>query len=191
MQGFVAVAASLVMPSHTGSEAVQLILRWFHIIAGILWVGLLYFFNLVNVPFMKQVDAGMKPKIFQYLTLPALNWFRWSSLVTVFLGGWYWGQFYVGPDAQRDGTSGGATIGLFLLLWIAVCGHSILDDQEDESQWIRARSCHYDSVHRSGLAVCELYADGTERQPRACDWSRRRLRHRDAVQRVGHHLAQQ
>jgi uncharacterized membrane protein len=122
MQGFVAVAASLVMPSHTGSEAVQLILRWFHIIAGILWVGLLYFFNLVNVPFMKQVDAGMKPKIFQYLTLPALNWFRWSSLVTVFLGGWYWGQFYVGPDAQRDGTSGGATIGLFLLLWIAVWG---------------------------------------------------------------------
>ena len=42
--------------------------------------------------------------------------------MTVFLGCWYWGQFYVGPDAQRDGTSGGATIGLFLLLWIAVWG---------------------------------------------------------------------
>ncbi len=82
-----------VMPTITGKEATQLILRWFHFIAGILWVGLLYFFNLVNVPFMKQVDASMKPKIFQNLTLPALNWFRWSSLVTVFIGFWYWGQF--------------------------------------------------------------------------------------------------
>jgi uncharacterized membrane protein len=115
-----AVVASVVMPTHTGAEATQFILRWFHIIAGILWVGLLYFFNLVNVPFMKQVDAGMKPKIFQYLTLPALNWFRWSALATVFFGFWYWAQFYVGPDAQREGHSGAATLGFFWLLWIAV-----------------------------------------------------------------------
>jgi uncharacterized membrane protein len=120
MHHFVAVAAFLVAPTHTPGEAVQLILRWFHFIAGITWVGLLYFFNLVNVPFMKQVDATMKPKIFQNLTLPALNWFRWSALVTVFVGFWYWGQFLVGPDAERQGTSGLSTIGFFLLLWIAV-----------------------------------------------------------------------
>lgn len=120
MHHFAAVAASFVPPTHTGSEAVMLILRWFHIIAGITWVGLLYFFNLVNVPFMKQVDASMRPKILQYMTLPALHWFRWSALVTVFLGGWYWGQFYVGSDAQREGGSAGATMGFFLLLWVAV-----------------------------------------------------------------------
>ena len=82
----------------------------------------------------------MKPNIFQYLTLPALNWFRWSSLATVFLGFWYWGQFLVGPDAQREGTSGGSTIGLFLLLWIVVFWHLFFDDQEDDSEWIRARA---------------------------------------------------
>jgi uncharacterized membrane protein len=120
MHDFIARTASLVMPTHTGAEATQLILRWFHFIAGITWVGLLYFFNLVNVPFMKQVDAGMKPKILQYMTLPALNWFRWSALLTVFLGFWYWGQFYVGPDARREGGSAGATQGFFLLLWVAV-----------------------------------------------------------------------
>jgi len=109
-----------VLPTISGSQATQLILRWFHFIAGITWVGLLYFFNLINVPFMKQVDAAAKPKIFQNLTLPALNWFRWSSLLTVFLGFWYWGQFYVGPDARREGGSEGATIGFFLLLWIGV-----------------------------------------------------------------------
>jgi uncharacterized membrane protein len=124
MHHFAATAASFiasfVAPQHTGKEATQLILRWFHFLAGITWVGLLYFFNLINVPFMKQVDAAAKPKIFQNLTLPALNWFRWSALVTVFVGFWYWGQFYVGPDAERQGTSELPTIGLFLLLWTAV-----------------------------------------------------------------------
>jgi uncharacterized membrane protein len=120
MHPVVASAVFLVMPTHTGAEAAQLILRWFHIIAGITWVGLLYFFNLVNVPFMKQVDAPMKAKVFQYLTLPTLNWFRWSALLTVFLGFWYWGQFYIGPDARLEGGSELATIGFFLLLWIAV-----------------------------------------------------------------------
>jgi uncharacterized membrane protein len=108
------------MPTITGAQAQQLIMRWFHFLAGITWIGLLYFFNLINVPFMKQVDAAAKPKIFQNLTLPALNWFRWSALVTVFIGFWYWGQFYVGRDAQRDGGSALNTIGLFLVVWLVV-----------------------------------------------------------------------
>jgi len=120
MHHLTALAASFVMPTHTGTEALALILRWFHFIAGITWIGLLYFFNLINVPFMKQVDAPMKPKILQFMTLPALQWFRWSALVTVFLGFWYWAQMYVGPDAARDGKSPWGAIGLFLLLWIVV-----------------------------------------------------------------------
>ncbi len=117
MHSLCAVTASYVLPTITGAEAGMLILRWFHFLAGILWVGLLYFFNLVNVPFMKQVDAPARPKILQYLTLPALNWFRWSALVTVFVGFWYWGQFLVGPDAERQGGGGGKTQGLFFLIW--------------------------------------------------------------------------
>jgi uncharacterized membrane protein len=120
MHDLTELAASFVMPTHTGAEATQFLLRWFHFLAGITWVGLLYFFNLVNVPFMKQVDAATKPKVFQYLTLPALHWFRWSALVTVFVGFWYWAQFYVAGDAQRMGVSPGSTIGMFLLIWIAV-----------------------------------------------------------------------
>jgi len=118
MHHFVAVAAALVEPTITGKEASQLILRWFHFIAGILWIGLLYFFNLINVPFMKQVDAGAKGKIFETLTLPALNWFRWSALVTVLVGLAIWEQAYVGPDAERQGGGGGKTMELFLVLWV-------------------------------------------------------------------------
>jgi uncharacterized membrane protein len=116
----IASAASFVLPTVTGKEASLLILRWFHFIAGITWVGLLYFFNLINVPFMKQVDAAAKPKIFQNLTLPALNWFRWSALVTVLVGLTIWGQAYVGPDARRQGVSEATLWGLFFLLWIGV-----------------------------------------------------------------------
>src|SRR5262249_20895305 len=85
----------LVMTTHTGTEALAFILRWIHLLAGITWVGLIYFFNLVNVPFMKQMDAAAKPKVFQYMTLPTLNLFRWSALLTAFVGFWYWGQIYV------------------------------------------------------------------------------------------------
>lgn len=118
MHHYVTVVASLVQATITGKEASQLIMRWFHFIFGIAWVGLLYFFNLINVPFMKTVDAAAKPKIFEKLTLPALNWFRWSALLTVLMGLGVWGGGYVAPDAQREGGSAGAMFGLFFLLWI-------------------------------------------------------------------------
>jgi uncharacterized membrane protein len=122
MHNLTALAVSWVMPSHTGTEALAFILRWFHFIAGITWIGLLYFFNLVNVPFMKQVDAAMKPKVFQYMTMPTLQLFRWSAMLTVFLGFWYWAQIYVAADATRMGVSPLSTIGLFLLIWIGAWG---------------------------------------------------------------------
>jgi uncharacterized membrane protein len=120
MHHCLSVAALFVEPTITGKEASQFILRWFHFLVGILWVGLLYFFNLVNVPFMKQLDAAAKPKVLQYMTLPALNWFRWSALLTVLVGLAMWGQAYVGPDAERQGGGAGKAFGLFFLLWIGV-----------------------------------------------------------------------
>jgi uncharacterized membrane protein len=108
----------LVMPTHTGTEYLAITLRWIHFLAGITWIGLLYFFNLVNVPFMKNVDAAAKPNVFKNLTLPALWWFRWSAVVTVVVGFWYWAQMYVAVDAARDNVSPWGAIGLFLLVWV-------------------------------------------------------------------------
>jgi uncharacterized membrane protein len=118
----IALALSWVAPTHTGTEALAILLRWVHLLAGVTWVGLLYFFNLVNVPFMKQVDPGMKPKVFQFMTMPTLQLFRWSALLTVFVGFWYWAEIYVSADARRMGVSPGSTIGLFLLIWIGSWG---------------------------------------------------------------------
>jgi len=118
MHNLTALVMFWMMPTHTGTEALAFIVRWFHFIAGITWIGLLYFFNLVNVPFMKQVDAAMKPKVFQYMTMPTLQLFRWSALVTVLLGFFYWQHIFVEPDAARMGVSPLSTIGLFWLVWI-------------------------------------------------------------------------
>ncbi len=122
MHNLVDLSASWVMPTHTTEQALAILLRWVHLLAGITWIGLLYFFNLVNVPFMKQVDAATKPKVFQYMTLPALQLFRWSALLTVFVGFWYWAQIYVAADAKLMGVSPLSTLGLFLLIWIAAWG---------------------------------------------------------------------
>src|SRR5215475_10870970 len=94
----------------------QLVLRWIHFIAGITWVGLLYFFNLVNTPFLKQIDASTRARVVPVLMPRALWWFRWASVVTVFAGIWYW-MMIVSADAHNAQTSGGRAIGTFFFLW--------------------------------------------------------------------------
>jgi len=63
-----------------------IVLRWLHLVFGIIWIGILYFFNLVLTPAMKRVDAGARVKIYPALMARAMGWFRWSALVTVLVG---------------------------------------------------------------------------------------------------------
>ncbi len=81
------------MTIHIPSDAmtnVQMILRWLHLLAGITWIGLLYFFNLVNVNFLKALDAATKNKVVPQLMPRALWWFRWGAVVTVLSGFLYY-----------------------------------------------------------------------------------------------------
>jgi len=64
----------------------ELLLRWLHFMAGITWIGLLYYFNFVQGPFFAEADANTKSVATQKLVPRALWWFRWSALVT-FLSG--------------------------------------------------------------------------------------------------------
>ena len=61
-------------------------LRYLHIFAGILWIGLLYYFNFVQIPTMPKVPAELKPGVSKYIAPTALFWFRWAALATVILG---------------------------------------------------------------------------------------------------------
>jgi uncharacterized membrane protein len=57
-----------------------------HVLSGITWIGLLYYFNLVQIPTMPKIPADLKPAIGKYIAPEALFWFRWSALSTVVTG---------------------------------------------------------------------------------------------------------
>jgi uncharacterized membrane protein len=61
-------------------------LRWLHYIFGIIWIGLLYFFNLIGTPTMKSLEPSVRVKVYPALMSRAMAWFRWSALVTVVMG---------------------------------------------------------------------------------------------------------
>ena len=59
---------------------------WFHVLSGITWIGLLYYFNLVQTPVLPTIPADLKPGVSKYIAPEALFWFRWSALATVAAG---------------------------------------------------------------------------------------------------------
>ena len=65
---------------------VSVLLRFGHIMFGIVWLGHLYFFNLVNVPFQADLDKELKPKVNPKLLLRAFWWFRWGAMYTLVFG---------------------------------------------------------------------------------------------------------
>jgi uncharacterized membrane protein len=60
--------------------------RWGHVLAGITWIGLLYYFNFVQVPAFAQMDPAARADAMDKLAWRALWWFRWSSVLTVLTG---------------------------------------------------------------------------------------------------------
>jgi uncharacterized membrane protein len=93
--------------------------RWLHFLAGITWIGLLYFFNLVNVPLMKELDGTTKGKVFPPLMLRALWWFRMAAVVTVLAGLAYWGSV-VAADARNADTNLSMIMASFFGIWTVV-----------------------------------------------------------------------
>ena len=98
----------------------RIILRWFHFAAGITWIGLLYFFNLVNVPVQKALDAETKKKVNPDLLSRALWWFRWGAVVTVLAGLTYFAMYILSPDVKNANAIGRADINIWyvLIMWL-------------------------------------------------------------------------
>jgi uncharacterized membrane protein len=74
------------------AEAVEyyfVALRLTHFLAGIMWIGLLYYFNFVQIPSFKELDAPVRQALIPKLVKRAVFWFRWSAVVTVLVGWLY------------------------------------------------------------------------------------------------------
>lgn len=128
---------------HGGALNEQMALRWIHLVAGMIWIGLLYFFNLVGFATMKQLDATARGKVYPVMMARAMNWFRWSALVTVLVGLRYY-AIILSTDANNAGNPSlvGRWFGSWLLVWLVAYAliypfqlpsKGILD-----SAWVRA-----------------------------------------------------
>lgn len=106
------------------ADLVRVLLRWSHFVAGITWIGMLYFFNLVNVNFMKALDAPTKGKVIPELMPRALWFFRWGAVLTVFVGLMYFAMYTLKTDVTNANNPdlGGAhaNIWVILLVWLLI-----------------------------------------------------------------------
>lgn len=60
--------------------------RWLHVVCGVMWIGLLWYFNFVQIPSMPKIPDEQKPAIGKVIAPTALFWFRWAALATVVTG---------------------------------------------------------------------------------------------------------
>jgi len=101
------------------TEFIAFLFRWFHVLAGIVWIGMLYYFNFVQGEYFKEAEAGAKADATKKLAPRALWWFRWGALVT-FITGLYllhlWGK------AANQYIVLGSIMGtiMFLNVWLVI-----------------------------------------------------------------------
>jgi uncharacterized membrane protein len=61
-------------------------MRWLHVTAGVMWIGLLWYFNFVQTPSMPKIPDEQKPAVSKVIAPAALFWFRWAAMATIILG---------------------------------------------------------------------------------------------------------
>jgi uncharacterized membrane protein len=62
------------------------VMRWLHVLSGVMWIGLLWYFNFVQTPSMPKIPDEQKPAISKVIAPSALFWFRWAALSTLVTG---------------------------------------------------------------------------------------------------------
>ncbi|MBK5265249.1 MAG: urate hydroxylase PuuD [Alphaproteobacteria bacterium] len=80
------LALVIIFTVPANAEMTQGILRWLHLFFGITWIGLLYYFNFVQIPTMPKVPAELKPGVSKFIAPSALFYFRWAAALTVLTG---------------------------------------------------------------------------------------------------------
>src|ERR1700746_2411313 len=62
------------------------LVRWLHVISGVMWIGLLWYFNFVSTPTTPKIPEDLRPALGKYITPAALFWFRWAAMSTIVFG---------------------------------------------------------------------------------------------------------
>lgn len=110
-------------------EFTLFVLRWIHFLAGITWIGILYYFNFVQTPFFAETDPAVRTGAIQKLVPRALWWFRWGAMFTILAGLLIYimrmsemgaGLFYSSPYGITITVGGLMGIIMFLNVWLVI-----------------------------------------------------------------------
>src|SRR5690349_2324247 len=132
----------------------QVILRWIHFLAGITWIGLLYFFNLINAAFLKSLDGPTKNIVIPKLMPSALNWFRHGATVTVLAGILLYMKLYMNGGTGAYALAIGGLLGIIMMANV----HAII--------WPNQKKI---------IAAVTAAAQGTPAPPEMAQWGRTAL----------------
>ena len=77
------VLALLAGGIHADRGWLTFFVRWLHVLSGVMWIGLLWYFNFVQIPSMPKIPDDQKPAIGKVIAPTALFWFRWAALATL------------------------------------------------------------------------------------------------------------
>jgi uncharacterized membrane protein len=113
---------------YSGADFGPFFFRWLHVLSGVMWIGILWYFNFVQIPSMPKIPDEQKPAIAKVIAPAALFWFRWAAMATIVTGLILaWMNDYI-VDAIALGITGGEAghtaigIGMWLgaIMWFNV-----------------------------------------------------------------------
>jgi len=110
-----------------GHAYVAFIFRWLHVISGVMWIGLLWYFNFVQIPNMGKIPDDQKPAIGKVIAPSALWWFRWGAMSTIVTGlilatmnGYVMQALTLGSDGVAKHTAIGIGMWMGIIMWFNV-----------------------------------------------------------------------
>ncbi|MHB1216832.1 MAG: urate hydroxylase PuuD [Alphaproteobacteria bacterium] len=128
--GFVLLVAIIIVVSAASQQTALITLdyvwwtflfRWLHVLSGVMWIGLLWYFNFVQIPSMPKIPDEQKPAIGKVIAPAALFWFRWAALSTLvtglilaYLNGYLASAVVIGLDGEFGGRATAIGIGMWL-----------------------------------------------------------------------------
>ena len=101
----------------------QFFMRWLHILSGVMWIGLLWYFNFVQTPSMPKIPDEQKPAVSKVIAPTALFWFRWGAMATLVTGAllaWMNGYLLQALSLQKPFTAIGVGAWLAIIMWFNV-----------------------------------------------------------------------
>jgi uncharacterized membrane protein len=98
-------------------------MRWLHVLSGVMWIGLLWYFNFVQTPSMPQIPDEQKPAVSKVIAPRALFWFRWGAMATIVTGlllAWMNGYIGQALSFKPPATAIGIGMWLGIIMWFNV-----------------------------------------------------------------------